>query len=768
MHVLAFRGPNWTSEATDVSENGETIAIATGRTVMLYERNGTCTAEIRATGRGRVSSLAFCKAKALTHLLAVLTTDAVIRLFDVYSRRIVRNVSDGRPATMDNFQGTPFAVRFVPNAPHIIFLLSTTGNWITFRIDTVQATIVSKGCLSIEKVTSVTTDAQRVFVSCKAAESSVVFSLSPPTSCRKPPSKDFFSVNPILCKTRTDDISISKDGTRFAIMSSGLPAPIIRPLSNEIQDEIGVDKNGDIEGQASGQAQEKVGIRACVAWVSASHVVSSNARGSLTLWYVDNNELMPRQIANRLQAHIRQVLCIRVVQHTEMDAYANERPHFVTTSADNTIALWMLQGDRKGDISFKLVWRTARVQGPIHQLVFKHETPAVRDEARENCNGVLTFATAGTLTSMRMKSHNPLANEGPSWMQLAEIIGEVSLPTTNMNALGKRNRDGRAGRKTNKANSAENAKNNTGTIHVNESAGIRLSLAEGDCNLLAVYRRDGDDMGVIRCTDDKIVTQPAYKQTHDISKCRVIQKSIWPVAGGFVTVRNREMIHQSIIESNHGNENERLTSFEQILAVLPDNADASAITAVTKVSCSSELMVMCTAQCIWLSKLGEVSRKLLDLQTRRIVPNNSHLTAAAVGGDTLAVGTSDGRLFISPPGINEGAIHRKSIEEGTWGTATLGRTAITQLKWSWDGEILACVVAGNDLSIWRRTVNEQVKTSVQMEEYGRIKEHLGGVNVVAWTSLRTLVTAGEDSTLRLWNVMRLPVVNNGKTLVPLK
>lgn len=121
MQILAHQGPNWRRHALDVHPATKQTAIGVGRTIIIYNSEGVFDTELRATGRGAVSSVHFCRALGLTHLLLAATSERSIRIFDTHARRIVRTIAHefGKPLTKGY---RIVCARFVPDAPHLVLL----------------------------------------------------------------------------------------------------------------------------------------------------------------------------------------------------------------------------------------------------------------------------------------------------------------------------------------------------------------------------------------------------------------------------------------------------------------------------------------------------------------------------------------------------------------------------------------------------------------------------------------------------------------------
>lgn len=759
MQVLAHHGPNWTSEALDVSEDGDVVAVAVGRTVMLYSSYGACNAELRATGYGGIVSVSSCQSRGLTHLLAVLTNECVLRVFDVASRRMVRNVCDGRNSLTDRPKEGPFAVRFFPNAPHIIFLLFVTGRWHLLQINTPQTSVLSKGDLPLHTVSSLTSDNSQLYVSGECKNESAVLVISLSSKCDERSTAVFVHTRKITSPFLADDISVRADGSHLAMMSTMLTTPFIDKLLDD-----GVGLHNHTAGAPELRGGTRKGIRTCVAWTDREYLVSSDARGSLTLWHVDNKDSAVRKVACRPRAHVRQVVCIRIVRTRGSNGRVKPFPFILSASADRTVAMWRLSGMNEDATSFKLMWRSMRTTGVVAELSLKqckveHGRPDIDlDHAKES---ILTFATSdGTVTSLFLPSELPVADENYCSAHIPYVLSELLVATANGGKLGKRtrgskNRRDRAGRGNGKEDKGALTSGNDNAI-----AGLANSI---DAMVLTQFLTGDGNLGVVRQTSDGRVTYSACKRargdgsnkgTHGLEQDRGLETMTTDT--GFLDFCNGHLSSLAVVESERKDGTKKWEVSERFVASIASLQSKGVMTAIAAHPSLELYLVTGCDGCVWQCS-SQCDPQLLYSRSSA----TGTFTSAAVASDgAVALGTSHGEVMVSASGACR---FRKTEsercdwkEEINWQLAGMEKASVVRLRWSCDSRMIVVILGNGEISIWDRTEGGEGGASNVMSEITRIKAQLGGVKDAVWTSLHTLVTGGADGSVRMWDVTRLP------------
>lgn len=768
MQVLAHHGPNWTSEAVDTSTDGDVIAVAVGRTVMLYSIRGACNAELRATGYGGVVSVSFCQSWGLTHLLAVLTNESVLRVFDVAARRIVRNVCDGRNSLTDRPKGGPFAVRFFPGAPHTIFLLLSTGYWHLLQINTPKASLVAKGSLPVHTVSSLTSDSSRLYVSGADGNSSVLVEISLSLNRNGVSTTVVVRTQKITPFVTAGDISVRPNGNHLAVMSTRLTTPFIF-------------KHRDGDGGLRDAVTEAVGlrdiarkgIRACVAWINNEYLVSSDARGSLTLWHAGSQGCIAREVACRPRAHMRQVVCIRTVRAYSRGGSPKLFPFILSASADRTVAMWAFPGVSEGSASFKLVWRSMCTTGAILELSLKHSRDECWSSGVDSNHAdeeiILTFATSeGTVSSLLVPVGLPITDKSVCPVHVPQILSDLRVAAVNGGKLGKRTRGSKNGReRPGNGNGREDESASTLS-----NAKTIAGLTNSTINMVYAQFLTGDgNLGVIRRTTDGRITYSACKRvrgagvatgTHGQEQGRNI--GIWTMQTGFLEACDGHLLSLSVVESERKGGVKRWEVLEHPVASILNLQSRAPLLAVSAHPGLELFLVVCRDGSVW-----QCSRTC-DPQMLYVWPSvtgprgegdRGALTCVAVAFDgTVALGTSQGEVIVSTPGACRS---RKVESEGNdrkaeiaWQMAVAGKAPTARMRWSWDSRMIAVILGSGEVSIWARLKGSEEQVSDTMTEFTRIKVHYGAVKDAVWTSPRTLATGGSDGSLRLWDVSRLP------------
>lgn len=767
MQVLAHHGPNWTSESVDASADGDVIAVAVGRTVMLYAVHGTCSAELRATSHGGVVSVSFCQSQALTHLLAVLTNESVLRIFDIASRRIVRSLCDGRIGKADRLNGTPFAVRFFPNAPHLAFVLSVTGDWHLLRVNASKTPLLRKGFLPLRTVSSLTSHESRLFVAGDEENASVVCILS--LKVERCGNSSYVSVQTqkIHSAVRINDISIRTDGNSFAAMGTKLASPIIRNL---FDDDGGNENIGRNSSDPRHKAHKNV-IRACVTWVDDNFLISSDARGSLTLWHVDDDEQLARKVACQPRAHVRQVVCIRPVRTCRCDSNPKRLPYVLTASADRTVAVWGLSGMDEDMVAFKLSWRSIQTTGCVQHLSFKkcmdEQEQRETDSNDTGKRAVLTFATSnGTVSSIVIPTTLPVGDKCESSVQIPHTLSEMTVAASHESKLGKRARGSKNGRgRTNDENGT-----GSGSTSVHPSSKVIVGLSGcSDATIIAQFLTGDDRLGFIQKTTDGRITCSTRTARASKENLRTEQRreglDVWTIDKGFVEGRGG---HLSLLSASESELKYSTKSWEvwSSSGVSSSSSQQRASLLAVAVHPVHELMIVVDCEGRIWQCFTHRNPKLLHSWSDDVEENEENskisFTSVAVAIDeTVALGTSCGKFLVSARGacrIQDGSGMDERREGFEWQKGSLeGCASVGVIRWSFDSRMILVVQSNGTVSIWTRQDGNNGKDGGVMNEVTRIKVQHGAVKDAVWVAARTLATGGSDGSVRLWDVSRLPV-----------
>lgn len=406
MEILAHGGANWTPNAVDTQHKTGQTAVAVGRTVLIYKADGEFESELRATGHGRVQSVNFCKSPALTHLLAVATQNH-IRIFDTISRRHFRsNVETTLHAyCKKNARAAAFnlfTVRFVPGLPYLVHVFLVDGHVFLLRVAKHDMHVVSHYKLPVMSLTSVcecTNLTGRTFVSGIKDASGILLTVR--TDGRKP-----MTSSAIHTGTQITHISATanphQNGTRVRLACVNA-----RMRTAQIFESLDAASTWTVPQAAEQPApsERTSKLHASCAWVGGDILVTSHARGGLTVWRVGAGG-RTKLLTERPSAHGRQVW-----------AMAGGRA-ITTVSGDRTVASWAVTGLHEDACRLQMCWRSTRTSGSV---------PVVRAVA-----GALVWGVGrGAFGGVRVAGGVAAA---ATWrLGEAEVSGSV---------LGRRGRDG--------------------------------------------------------------------------------------------------------------------------------------------------------------------------------------------------------------------------------------------------------------------------------------------------------------------------------------
>lgn len=424
MQLLAHNGPNWSPGALAVQPCHDWIAVGVRNTVVFYDFEGRFIGEIRAVGRGRVSALSFCEAPALTHLLAVGTSEGFVRVYDAQTRRIFRKVRE--PAQGKKKRLSIFALRFVNRFPNVLLVVTEPNQICMWKYETAEnIRCVFDMFLDVRIITCVTLipgsselllvagllqdeagEGIAMVIDVSRNERPSIFHKGAivndlVTSVRDEASGShhfFLLMVSAYCKRPV--IYKSLDGVSWSALES----------SSQTSTPSWIDTTDETPLRERTSRDRTPSHYYCSGtWCGQRDLVVSNPRGTIVHYHIDgNNRLQER--THRQSAHIRQIFSMKALK---------TKYQFVTSSMDRTVALWQLDSSTSDEPSIKLKCRTPRTNGPIKSLAISlpnqlSETKMATGRGGR-CNSFVSFATNDTITFLSCIENGS-----------CDVIGEIS------------------------------------------------------------------------------------------------------------------------------------------------------------------------------------------------------------------------------------------------------------------------------------------------------------------------------------------------------
>ncbi|CAN8061986.1 unnamed protein product [Agarophyton chilense] len=350
MRIVAHNGPNWTRDSLATSQ--QFVAIAVRNTVQIYSHNTAFETELRATGSpARIASISFCNAACLTSLLAVASQSGHVRVFDVDARRIFRVVCDG---------GAPcFAVRFLENMPFRVLVVS--DSLCVFDIVkkvrlVVRRSLPLKKIFLVELIPNVSSN---ILVAGKRDTGACLCVVNVYDENESHTLVTGFAVHDVAIRYRPNHVhpylmAVACEGVFYPMLftsQDGVQWAKLPDMKPHVPHHI---RNTDkYEKQKKHLYSQS--LRTAVCWDADQILYTSNARGTIFAWQL-NDASQLQFFAQRRYAHTRQIFSIKSVSSKII----------FSISMDRTLAKWHVT--EAGQPSLALQWRSLRTHGPVTAL----------------------------------------------------------------------------------------------------------------------------------------------------------------------------------------------------------------------------------------------------------------------------------------------------------------------------------------------------------------------------------------------------------------
>lgn len=718
MQILAHAGANWNPNALDVHPHTGQTAIGVGRTVLLYTVDGRFSGELRTTGRGLVLSVSYGRDKGVSHLLVVATSERNVRLFDVEARRIARSVNE---SAFKEINGSVIYAGFLRGAPYLVLIVFDTGAYIVMDLQGPSSLVVERCSLPLHRVRTVVDMAvplRTVFIAGIHGLSGAVYSLSFDDYSAKRCFEKRTMYSGIAFHDMAAEPLASKDSQetfRVAFIFEGRIEPVIfraldamAPWTPHIEKAL-----ADVKKLSPTSKQTPKDLHVCCSWLNSRDIVTSDARGTLTMWRVSSND-RATLLCRRSAAHIRQIFAIK--------PHAQGR-QCVTISMDRTTATWRLTGCSRDSPELLLCWRTLRSNGPIR---------ALSSVTYDDKTVIAYTSAAGAIIEFAL-------NQG-----FTQVIGET-VPVGNV--LGKRSRV---------------------TIDILHS--LRSSISKPQT---ALYHLCDGTAGVIVQRDDELQCIPCKWTRKANSKKRRRDwsgngngacGSIWPVHGALASQDRDGALIVWSPSGDYAKESGDHCKLEPSLLTL-HNARVSVVCSLDVgyifgnengniYSCINGRCVPITS-CHTLSCVTSVAVDDVTLAIAIADCNGLLLSAKLSEHIKLATDKLPNFEMLSPSLIKL-SIDR-AVVKMAWSSGSAAeehcQTPIDNPNISkFPDKRLVTIHKNNEVIVWQLRGSE-------LFEQSHIKEHSGSVNDIAWVDSQHILTGGSDGTLRLWDILRLPTVN---------
>lgn len=758
MQVVAHNGPNWNAGALAVQPSTGDIAVGVRSTVLLYDCSGRFTGEIRAVGRGRVSALSFCHAPALTHLLAVGTSDGFIRVFDAQTRRVFRKVRE--PMQGKRREGCVFAIRFVQRFPNVLLVVTEPNRircWRYENANNVQCVVEKELELqSISCVECVPGFSRLVLVGGTSKNDTGVGVVMLVDLSGKQSPHVFHKacvVYDLVVRREEGRDGVSEilllmvsAAIRRPFMYKSIDGKMWTAIISEDADDVAsdtapsamVDRNGSTE-----MKNTRAEYRCSGTWCGPSELLTSDSRGTIVHWHMgDSCRLTER--GERQSAHMRQVFSMKSL---------GGQNEFVSISMDRTIAAWVLVDIESVEPTILLKWRTLRTTGPVKALSLsgppydeKQLTSDPRRKASET--SVACFST----------SDNTITCIGCEKNGVYFMIGELSPFAASSS---KRRRE---------------SISHLSPCAINTDA---VSLDHLQTTNLTLFASSNKRFGIVKLVDGQLefVCSKRQKQQNG-SQAPSMQPCITFCslgdAAALSVASNGSIIKWVLPNAKESWKESKLTStfclggsFTVGFGVEEKTPSASAACVIPGLSEDKYFLLMgyedgsvalyapC-GKCI----VGPVTTGLSRLTCIAYQTDSKVLVIADKGG-SMATSVLDTSQY-GREDVKEGVVleikHHESLEEAirymTWSSS------VPQSSGRSEGSYLLAITDNGNALVW--VYQEDCTFALRSE----LKGHSGKVNFAVWESDRCLLTAGEDGTIRKWDLERQPqprVTNAGVT-----
>lgn len=755
MDIIAHSGPNNCRAPLAISStNPPLVALASRGTVLIYPllHSGAPT-ELRTTGKGIVTSIAFNHAPALRYLLVVATGGGFVTVFDVQAKRIFSRVVDPRKAGLPAEQdGKVCHVQFLEWAPHLVMIVYEGSRVCFVNFRTGEQVFVRR----VEKLYFIRhVPHTKYFVMCATVSDEPAVLLV----CWGGEESSIWTVANI----RASDVVIRKDSDDCnawsIVVLSTFRTPFVVHFS--VGSGIGDAPSLESEEMLPVDATKNHDIRV----VGTSYrdlTIISDKKGGIHLCQTQPDHTV-KVIGGRPDAHERQIYSL----------IATSDGFLASASQDRTLAVWQILREQSEKPHLRLLWRTLRTNGAVTALSISPASPTFLPEksllSMGDCEDarVLSFASArGAIMCMLWKPD----------IGRFHVMGEIGISGS---ALGARKREAFTKLVPNRASQSRNEE----TLDESRLAGFIMSnggvgaigFAAGRLELFSSAKEKGNTKQRRPC--DLAFGRPGVLISADGSTARVewkASKTGW---------KNRGLIASKRLSPFTFEDD---TPTASCTIQIPDRYDCYTIVGTQK---GKIVLFRADAGAEQLASTEEHSQFLPSI--RAIAAQSSS------SGEKIFVAVCDqqGQLHVCLiyQDVPSTAEKRFSVLFCAEETGLKFGKEIAFMSWSEIVEAsdetskayLATASSRGGLYIWEVSVehcvtkisimyekDDMVITSLETRKRGNVqslnlraelKENQGTINAVAWYKNRFVFTAGEDGTVRSWDIERQPMVQSKRS-----
>lgn len=757
MQVVAHSGPNWNPGALAVQPSTGDIAVGVRSTVLLYDFAGRFTGEIRAVGRGRVTALAFCRAPALTHLLAVGTSDGFVRVFDAQTRILFRKVRE--PTQGKRREGSVFAIRFVQRFPNVLVVASEPNRICCWRYeDANKVKCVVQKELELQSLSC---------VECVPGFSRLVLVGG---ASKDDPSAGTVVVVDISGRESPHvlhkgcvvyDLVVRREEGRDGVCEILLlmvSAAIRRPfmytsINGKIWTAI---TSGNMDDAASDTAHSDVldrngsaGIkntrseyRCSGTWCGPSELLTSDSRGTIVHWHMGDSRCLTER-GERQSAHTRQVFSMKPL---------GEKNEFVSISMDRTIAAWVLLDRGSVEPKIMLKWRTLRTTGQVKALSLSRarcdgrQSTSVRRRKAAETSAICFTTSDNTLTCIGSEKSNAYFMIGEltpfgasSSKRKRESISLLSPCAIDQDAVSLEGLQ-----TTNLALFASS----------NKRFGI-VKLVDGQLEFVCTRKQKGQNSSQA----PSMVPCIAFSSSGDVAALSVandgsIQK--WLLPNSKESWKESKLTSTFCLGGSFTVGFGEKTPLASAACIIPGLNQDEPFLLMGYDDGSVALYAPC-GKCI----VGPVATGLSRL-TCIAYQTDSKVLAIADRGGSIATSVLDTSLYGLEAVKREDVVleikRHDDLEEGirylTWSSS------VPQSGSRAEGSYLVAITDKGNVLVW--VCQDGCVVALRAE----LKGHSGKVNFAVWENDRCLLTAGEDGTIRKWDLTRQPQPRVANATVP--
>lgn len=747
MQVIAHNGPNWTPGSLAVQACSGQIAVAVRNTVLFYDFNGRYTGEIRAVGRGRVTALAFCTAPALTHLLAVGTSEGFVRIFDAQTRRVFRRVRE--PTQGKRREAGVFAVRFVHRFPNVLLVLTEPNRMCCWRYEDPQiARCVVDMELQVQELNS---------VECVPGSSSLVLvgGLSKDglrvgivmvvdLSGKHPPSIFYRGFVIYDLVTRAEDNGSGANEILLVMASAARRRPLMYKSLDGMTWTLVTERvanNGSIAtGPSSstggatyaGNKDNPAEYRCAATWCGPRELMVSDPKGTVIHWHMDDDDCLIER-SERQSAHIRQVFAMKAL---------GTKNEFVSISMDRTIAAWVLSDIASNETKMLLKWRTFKTTGHVKALSVTQPSRSEQKlvtgtEQRLSTSSVVFFATSDTITCIG-------SGENDAYFMIGEVcpLGPPSRKRKRESLLI------------------------LSPCVIDKKSVSPDAVQTANLTLFATHGSGSKRLGLIRLVDGELefVCSSKQKPQNGSKQHQFIMFSARAYTAAISISSNGEAQKQILPQSRDCWKEARKTS-----SLLSDGSFAASFGETTP-SASAACVLQQHDRDEYLLCIGyeDGSLAVFTPSGKRVVgpvgTGLSQITCITYRSDcsVIAVCDRNGLVVTSSLDISQHEYEDAKREQVLEIKRHEGlEEAIRHMTWS--KSVPQSDSRSSEANVYLLAITERgsMYAWIYQEDCtlllrAELKAHNGAVNSSAWESDKCLLSAGEDGTIRKWDLEKQP------------